>query len=798
MVQRKVPSKLGIQADNVKSDERLANLKLSSSQNQDGKTRGADMKKKMKKPKSIKLSDMEILRSSPSKKSFSQPGKPPPFLHVPPTASSSSPHKQTPLIRASDGSPNYMKPTSSSDAKKELFLVSLRNSKANSKPSSVSGKKPAKTLTKSSPSLKLVRTLTKTPSFKKSSRVALCADMNAQRATCSSTLKDSKFPPYLMLNPGATESEGTSVMKVCPYTFCSLNGHRHAPLPPLKSFLSARRRMLKTQRSVKLEALSPRRLKVPCEPTKESETGRDFFIEIYAKKNGDEEDIKSTVEDNCLVAHGDDDAKQVIASLSDGSPKSEIDSEEDFGKYHDDVAIEAQANGSFLQEQEAEYADEKHLPIWSGEDISIGSYCSENSYEGEHLGINGMDGSNSEATDMEWEHEEDDVDSSVLTKENDSKVESLSESSHDVSEMWLEDIISIYYEDVLADEVSQESNPKENNHGIACGLELTNESLEAQEPSKSYNVSFEHPYLTEEVFEILTDAEENSGENETFLDATVFSSNFTEKALEESWEKNDLPEAGNLNITSVEPEKDEMVPNETTLDGGQENMSLQEDCMSSSLADQISDVYEQNQVEIEDDVAVNHSTPEEELLTPETQEKIDADYNKQIVENYVSDFSQDCCEAAMVDTSQGQKNSEACEVDEINEDESLERSTSIGEEKSTSKNWKEANRRKRLVQDEEEMRKFNPREPNFLPLVPDPEAEKVDLKHQMMDERKNAEEWMLDYALRRTVTKLAPARKRKVALLVEAFESVIPIPKCETHIRNKSSFVHARPVQACS
>ena len=38
-------------------------------------------------------------------------------------------------------------------------------------------------------------------------------------------LKDSKFPSYLMLNPGRTESEGTSVTKVCPYTYCSLNGH---------------------------------------------------------------------------------------------------------------------------------------------------------------------------------------------------------------------------------------------------------------------------------------------------------------------------------------------------------------------------------------------------------------------------------------------------------------------------------------------------------------------------------------------------------------------------------------------
>ncbi|KAJ6702486.1 CALMODULIN-BINDING PROTEIN-RELATED [Salix koriyanagi] len=82
---------------------------------------------------------------------------------------------------------------------------------------------------------------------------------------------------------------------------------------------------------------------------------------------------------------------------------------------------------------------------------------------------------------------------------------------------------------------------------------------------------------------------------------------------------------------------------------------------------------------------------------------------------------------------------------------------------------------KKPIMDLEEEREFNPREPNFLPVVPDPEAEKVDLRHQMMDERKNSEEWMIDYALRQTVTKLAPARKRKVALLVEAFENLMSL-----------------------
>ncbi|CAN6333270.1 unnamed protein product [Urochloa humidicola] len=101
--------------------------------------------------------------------------------------------------------------------------------------------------------------------------------------------------------------------------------------------------------------------------------------------------------------------------------------------------------------------------------------------------------------------------------------------------------------------------------------------------------------------------------------------------------------------------------------------------------------------------------------------------------------------------------------------------------------------RRRTPEEEEYLRGFNPRAPNFLPLELDPDAEKVDLKHQMMDERKNAEEWMIDYALRRAVTNLAPARKKKVELLVQAFETVLPHDEDD-----KKSTTPTRPVQACN
>ncbi|CAN1752644.1 Calmodulin binding protein PICBP [Linum perenne] len=87
--------------------------------------------------------------------------------------------------------------------------------------------------------------------------------------------------------------------------------------------------------------------------------------------------------------------------------------------------------------------------------------------------------------------------------------------------------------------------------------------------------------------------------------------------------------------------------------------------------------------------------------------------------------------------------------------------------------WKIGSRRGKEEMEVNE-KELNPKDPNFLPLFDDEaEGEKVDLKHQMMDERRNSEEWMIHPSLQQTVTKLATARKRKVALLVEAFKTQI-------------------------
>lgn len=81
---------------------------------------------------------------------------------------------------------------------------------------------------------------------------------------------------------------------------------------------------------------------------------------------------------------------------------------------------------------------------------------------------------------------------------------------------------------------------------------------------------------------------------------------------------------------------------------------------------------------------------------------------------------------------------------------------------------------KRFVKALEKVPKYDPRKAQHLPLEPSPEAEKNHLKPRMIDRKRSSEEWMLDYALQQAVSELAPTQKRKVELLIRAFETMAP------------------------
>lgn len=941
MVQRKVSNKFGIQADHVKSEKRLANLKPSSYQYQDGKNRGTDMKKKMKRSRTIKLSDIESLRSSSSsstlKQNITQPGKPPP-LDVITTAAIATQQKQTP-VKTTYGSPNYMKGTSSSEARKESSQVSSRRSSTNSKSKlgSCPSNKPNRSLTKSS-SLKLVRTLTKTPSFKlvragskKCSRVVLCADVNAQSATCSSTLKDSKFPDYLVLNPGGTEVEGTSVTKVCPYTYCSLNGHHHKPSQPLKCFLSARRRMLKTQKSCKLEALSPREVKpageemegvdagqvvfynksaysegdLDCSPRSPpmQEGGIDFFIKIYAKSKL--ENNESFYGDFHEAEVEQSNKEQISEDLAAGSPRSAIDFEENIEQYSEIASMGADNVEAIPEEEKVEDPDKDYsvISVQTEGVLHVGS-----DFEDESNDNSEENGSISDSSNMDWEVgqfptlEIDTEADDSMKDENESKFDDGHSSdieNHDLhgEPITQSDSIVVYgSKKIQADEIfEEESECSETLQGDGdCEVDGSHKNLEIIESGQ----------MSE------SDRESTTKDAETHLIGFMITSTWTEDPIVEPKtsieEKSRIPEAVN-EIPGFGPQVGD-VENYHTPGDQQKDKSLQDDDLIVWLQKQMSDSLlnsdETDQVVTDEDYsesqenvdsktdqnvaigeyALEQEKPnckagdhmEEKEQVAVTKRSTGVQVPNDLFEAYQDDVNIDDCQNLNIIDPAEDSNTSPVLVDEIIPAENQEHQTECkdeginvaenqsifnSEEESDSSMYKiglpenavgevekmevedssqsettetllltgaetipklestslplksksnhklsiiDGNKKwtirsKRPATDEEEMRKFNPREPNFLPMVPDPDAEKVDLKHQMTDERKNSEEWMVDYALRQAVTKLAPARKRKVALLVEAFETVIPVPKFDTHLRHSSAtFAPARPMQACS
>ncbi|XP_010277613.1 PREDICTED: uncharacterized protein LOC104612010 [Nelumbo nucifera] len=823
MVQRKSPNKLGIQAASQrhdKAEKRSTTLKPSPTQNHDMRSRGAELKKKIKKSRSLKRSDLESLGSSPV-----TPAK---LRHQKPAMEESSPS----VIKMSGASPNYMKPTSSSDAKKEQRLQvspstsqtsnlhgrssSRRNS--NYSKHSGSGHKPAtaRTLAKQS-SLKPVRTLAKTsslktsrPSMKKSSRVSLCPSVDVDRATCSSTLKDSKFPACLTLSPGGTEAEGTSVFKVCPYTYCSLNGHYHAPVPPLKRFLSMRRRLLKTQKSLRLRGLSKTsgaRVRDPAiqeadlaglaaSPMME-EVDTDYFVEIYAKPR--EETVEIMLSDR---GGSEMDVENDDKSLLDESPYSEISFEDGLDYYSEFLQAEMDNQMTFPeQEQLIEVENEDYRPCLIKE-VSPAETVSETSdmdLEEEQVVVpnldNGSDDSNppgkepNPVTLFLTESKDPGLHSETTFKPNGI----FSDYRQEVPEDG--ELRKIYEENEHFSEELGDSGSESNFGDDYLEGDISSEiSVEGSDASQA---------LIRDIFSSTEDEIEEptviNGENNEVPVTNKFISSMISAELEESTtsteEKNgDSQLDDNISNVAGEPVKDVVTEDLVIEEESKPQLHELEDA-DSSIKTQISKSFDS------DEAAKSNLSLSEAVLGAHvgsrTEDKVqeDCDANHQ---------AQTEIEACQLDVTTEDDKGVHLEIQDHSSDNQSDMSNTVEVPKFPEKddqqllkddrNLRGKVRSKKPTEDEEELRKFNPRDPRFLPLEPEPDAEKVDLRHQMMDERKNAEEWMLDYALQQVVKKLAPTRsKRRVSVLVQAFEAVSPEPKFET-----ASFSPSRVIQACS
>ncbi|XP_065868472.1 calmodulin binding protein PICBP-like [Euphorbia lathyris] len=797
MVQRKVS--ISNQSDHLLLLK--SNLKPIYFQHQDGKNRGSDMKKKMKRSKSIKISDFESFNPPPLKKITTPPEKSPALaspatpvvLQKQKSVTLASPAtvgvtQRQSLMKSGDGSsPNYMKETSSSEARKErLRRISDRS------------EKPAK---KSFP----VRGLIKTPNFKplrspakKSSVNALCAeDVDVQKATCSSTLKDSKFPAYLMLNPGGTESEGTSVVKVCPYSYCSLNGHHHTPSPPLKCFLKAKRRSLKNQKSSKTRGgSSPRKGVPPCDEAAGviDEIGKEFFVEIYEseKKNvADEEGNKDQVSENLSGA---------------SAPESEIDFEENFvtdflgylsGSCDEGSGNEEGENVADMEWKEGErehFDDEPEIvgPDKDGEilgdDVLKELFCEEESVSCS-LEFNESDSEMEDAV-MNWgiweaKSEECD-DSGDFTSDENSMEEAIvelevAEFENDAIELLerrIGDSTEVFDEidkaetnDCQKFEEIEKSNQFENDATDVLERRIEDSSEVFDEIEKAEINDCQKFEEIEADTSVATSMEDTIGELEVAEKSNEFenvATDLVQRRIEDSSEIFDEIDKADTNDCQMfeEIEADQS----SGLDVTAGELGNEHDSAKNVIENQ--------------DSLEKFGDPEEEQNNSMICSSINSDGNETRVENTEIE--------AKTESDRGNSTSSGSKY---------RRGINSGEELAELKNRKWIIKCGKPTAESDEEREFNPKEPNFLPIVPNPAAEKVDLKHQNMDGRKNSEEWMIDYALQQAVTKLAPARKRKVALLVEAFEKVLPIPKYNTHnFRNNTgaSPFSPRPIQACS
>ncbi|KAK9128898.1 hypothetical protein Syun_017695 [Stephania yunnanensis] len=822
MVQRKVhDQKLGIQAEDPHKKNKFLKSSSSSSYSQSG----AELKKLMKKSGSFKRSEgaaVTVMASSSSSSLRASRRSANPR--------SENPSKTPQKLKIFNGSsPNYMKSTSSSTARKGGLQVSHPNGSSKSgfdlksvgrikrienRPKISYGS--VKNLTKSC-SLKPVRTLAKISSMKKKScccRVGLCSNQNVGRATCSSTLKDSKFPPYVVLSPGGTEAEGTSVMKVCPYTYCSLNGHHHEELPPLKRFLSAKRRSMKTQKAGRLKSLTPLGIK-PCgeERNKDIDTGQtvlvennlDFFVQIYAparEENGvesldklahdrndetEEEKMGTVVDlqdfkDGSFSVEEDEETKRNNGGGEDEISLDELSCSE--LSFEDDLDQNCDLVEEETEDMQKEGVDESSATFVQADmDFEGYSFVDDMSFEGPVMSE--LEESKSEISNMDWEDEQ--YVASLMDNGADNFPVTDDETDSDLEENGEEN-------NGVLDQVSLDGCDSEvHENGQILEIDLSGEL-----PSDVFGEPTSTKEANDEDAKTLV-LEEPAAYNEEICEAYELNVEYMEQVCssledEPKMDESTADEQTEHQVHGLENVGDEAAGEEIVEVA--DHLLETENCGSCQMpSDTVEDSFSKSKCEVKDK-SISSSTYVKEQNDMEG-------FNLKSFEkdDHVIDGKEMEAEKG-VDA--GAKDMTVTAHEVISAEEKNARTNAkcgLGEEllKNSTDSYK-PNRIRRPNEDSEELRKLNWQEPHFLPMDPDLESEKVDLKHQMMEERKNAEEWMLDYALRQTVNKLAPARKKKVALLVEAFEMVVPLPKWENRSLQHATtpFGHTRFVQACN
>ena len=671
---------------------------------------GTDLKKKLKKSRSTKIANRSsmVLASD---------------ADIPPDFSKASFDGRNVQLQASLH--NFESALSGNDDNRKI--------PRNSKPKLASpGNNSMRVMTRTS-TLRPVRILTKVasirtkrPSMKKRSQIP---DSGIQKATCSSAIKDSKFPYHLELQPEGRESEGNSAMEVCPYSYCSLHGHHHSDVPPLKRFVSIRRRLLRNQKSMKSESRSSRRLK---------RSGN-------AKKGTRTSQLPSCRDSAVLETSHD----KIAVSSSIGKtagPRSESTKEGAHGGDDKDTSNVMSVTDIQILQQEA---DEGRIENLNLDVLKI------------HSNTAKADASTSVADEQ----------LNKARRLNQNRVVE----SRDINNMVsLASIGKPLQEETAASEENNQDVVQnyqflssDSEHGYA--IDVSHETQkEKQKHMGLWNLIYQHMETGI--------ATENGAQPP-----------LNKKTTEEEKDENTLPginKSGSFqDFSSTDQSNDEEDHYEHS------GKIHQYQCNAIKLVQEAFDrILAEIPDQSSDDQSITGDTSDKELAVKDQSE----DGQLSILTSYDSD---------------GDSIVQEPEELRLKADNAFEREKAQSRVESKSnqqmpKSWSNLKKiliLKRFVKALEKVRNFNPQKARFLHAEAELGSEKVHLRHQNLEERKNSEQWMLDHALQQVISTLAPAQKRKVALLVRAFETVTPLTEVCTSPRfNIEASSHTTPVKTCN
>ncbi|XP_061955016.1 calmodulin binding protein PICBP-like [Populus nigra] len=670
---------------------------------------GTDLKKKLKKSRSIKIAN----RSS--------------------------------MVLASDADipPDFSKAMNRLDGRNVQLQASLHNFESalggnddnrkilrNSKPKLASpGNNSMRVMTRTS-TMRPVRILTKVASIR-TKRPSMKKRSGIQKATCSSAIKDSKFPYHLELQPEGRESEGNSAMEVCPYSYCSLHGHHHSDVPPLKRFVSIRRRLLRNQKSMKSESRSSRRVKRSGNVKKGTRTsqlascGDSAVLETSHDKIAVSSSIGKTAgprsESTKEGAHGGDDKDTSnVISVTDIQILQQEAGEGRIENLNLDVLkIDSHSNTAKADASTSV----------AGEQLNKASRLNQNRVA-ESRDINNMVSFASIGKPLQEE--------TAASEENN------------------QDVVQNY-----------QFPSADSEHGYA--IDVSHETQkEKQKHMGLWNLLYQH---------MATGIATENGARPPL----------NKKTKEEEKDENTLPginKSGSFrDFSSTDQSNDEEDHDEH---GGKIH---QYQCNAIKLVQEAFDrILAEIPDQSSDDQSIASDTSDKELAVKDQSE----DGQSSILTSYDSD---------------GDSIVQEPEELRLKADNAFEREKAHSRVESKSnqqmpKNWSNLKKiliLKRFVKALEKVRNFNPQKARFLHAEAELGSEKVHLRHQTLEERKNSEEWMLDHALQQVISTLAPAQKRKVALLVRAFETITPLNEVGTSPRfNIEASSHTTPVKTCN